>query len=351
MRTTYAAGYDYGNSDACLVAHANGERKSLTLPSATALGTLRELTDLGIRLGLRDIVYKDEATEMYVGDLALRQADQAFTGRGDIRRYWSRKSGQVLVALAACLLDEERFDLHLVTGLPIATYLADAEARERVKAALEGEWCFSLNGVQRRVGVAVERVMMEGAGAGISYGFREGLTAIIDIGGRTTDLYVADGQVPLRHKCAGKPLGVELAADLMNATFERRYRHSLSVTDQRAILRAFVSHGKSRYPRVFVGGEPVEALAVLAEEALDQVGSEIASWIATKLNSTEGGIVAGSYERGRVLVVGGGAHYFLPAIQRVIPIASTVEAPEEANARGYAAFALAHLPKVGYVTR
>jgi hypothetical protein len=340
---TYAAGFDLGNSDAGLVViDERGERQSLVMPSTTALGTLAELDALGVTLGPRDFVYTGQGTELYIGELAVRQAQLASTGRGDISRYWSERSVQTLLTMATALIPDERFTLHAVTGLPIATYLTGKEARDRVKQALAGEWAFWVNGCWHHARIHIERVLMEGAGAGIVYGKAAGLTAIIDVGYRTTDLYVADGQTPLRQFCGGTPIGVGTAADLLNATFERAYKRPLSFLEQRDLLRAYASRGDLAYPELYAGGRPVEGVADLVDDAIDAVGRQLASWLASRLNSGEGGMVAGAFKPGHVLVIGGGAHYFLPHVQGLIAIAETVEHPEEANARGYAAFALAN---------
>ena len=55
----------------------------------------------------------------------------------------------------------------------------------------------------RRAVVLVLKTIMEGAGAIIAYGANGDITqGCIDVGGRTTDLFVAEGQVPILHQCS-----------------------------------------------------------------------------------------------------------------------------------------------------
>lgn len=115
--------------------------------------------------------------------------------------------------------------------------------RLKVRKALEGEYHFTLNGRERRVVIQVAKVIMEGAGAMIAAGDERLLRqAVIDIGGRTTDLYTADGQMPLIPLCKGAALGVELVGDIVSRTFQERFGRSLTVQETRSILRAVVGN-------------------------------------------------------------------------------------------------------------
>lgn len=338
---TYSYGHDFGNAETCGVMYYKGQRLSRSIPSATAQGRLSELQGLGINLGKTDYVFKDvdgTGGEMYIGDLALTQSNLSFTGRGDINRYWSSKSRYLLLTVAASLIDDAEFALNIVTGLPVQTYIGDPESRQQVKRALEGKHTFALNGRVRCIHVTVERVIMEGAGALIVYGAKErGVQGVIDIGGRTTDLFAANMQTPVRQLCSGKPLGVEMAADLLSAHFQALYGRTLKADEKRDILYAHVSGGTRLYPTLYADGQPVYNLKALVQDAIQSVGSEVASFVSTVWNDSETGKVASSFAQ--VLIVGGGAYYFQEHIQRVIPNAKSISHPQEANALGYAALA------------
>lgn len=337
---TYAYGHDFGNAETCGVVFYNGRRSANSIPSATAQGTLQRLESLGVVLDKKDYVFKPtDGPEMYVGQLALSQSDKSSTGRGDISRYWSARSLHLLLTVAASMIEDEEFGLSVVTGLPIQTYINDAESRNRVKTALNGKHTFYLNNKKRTIHVAVERVIMEGAGAIIAYGMKGNVRqGVIDIGGRTTDLFASNGQTPINYMCDGKPLGVELAADLLSANFQRLYGRPLNNDERRGILYAYPQHSNHTYPEIYVKGKPVTNLKELASQAIDSVGGDIASFVSTTWNESEqSGGVASSFAR--VLLVGGGAYFFHEQISKIIPEVQLASHPEEANALGYAAFA------------
>lgn len=346
---TYAYGHDFGNAETCGVAIVNGRRLATCIPSVTAQGTLDELNKLNIALAPNDFVFRsrDSATEQYVGDLALSQAGMSFSGRGDVSRYWSPKSLTLLLTSASSLIDDTEFALNVVTGLPVQTYLGDPESRKKIKLALEGPHVFTVNGRQRVIHVKLERVIMEGAGATIAYGSRDKrVQGVIDIGGRTTDLYAAEGQTPQRHLCDGRPLGVEAAADLLRANFQQKYKRALKPQEVRNIFRAY-AHNQA-YPDILARGEPVRDLDVFTRDALLHVGNEITSFVSSKWNESEDGTeIASSFST--VLCIGGGAHYFYKQLQERIPNLRFVADPEEANAYGYAVFAEQQLARIRLV--
>jgi hypothetical protein len=144
-----------------------------------------------------------------VGTLALKQARHATSARDDIGRYTSPHSLHLLLATSASIILQPEYQLNVVTGLPVETF-GKAEIRKQVKSALEGEHRFTFNGVRRLAVVRVLKTIMEGAGALIAYGANGDITqGCIDVGGRTTDLFVAEGQLPILHQCKGKDLGAE----------------------------------------------------------------------------------------------------------------------------------------------
>src|SRR5258708_37954690 len=168
---TYAYGHDFGNAETCGMVFYNNKRLASSIPSATAQGTLQRLESLGVVLDKKDYVFKPQnGPEEYIGKLALTQSDKSSTGRGDISRYWSTRSLQLLLTVAASLIDDEEFGLSVVTGLPIQTYINDAERGNRVTTDLNVVHTFYFNNKKRTIHASVERVIMEGAGAIIAYG-------------------------------------------------------------------------------------------------------------------------------------------------------------------------------------
>jgi plasmid segregation protein ParM len=352
MMPVYAYGHDYGNAetggvlfDRTMMQHA------LTLPSATALGSLYELAGMRSALGESftdrpaaalqkgEYVLESNGDEWFVGELALKQTRHATTARGDISRYASIRSLHLLLVVSAALIPPSVKEYHLdvVTGLPVETF-SNADLRRKVRQALEGEHRFSLNGVQRLAVVRVRNIIMEGAGALIAYGVDGEITqGCIDVGGRTTDLFVAEGQLPILPRCTGRDLGIEAAADQLSARFQARYHRPLKLSELRDILRA---HAQRRaYPVISANGAQVNTyeLRQWTEQALANLGNEIASFIGSAWNASESGAVGSDI--GRVLLVGGGAYYVVEPLRARISHLVVSPHPELANALGYAALA------------
>jgi plasmid segregation protein ParM len=213
--------------------------------------------------------------------------------------------------------------------------------RNSIKLALDGKHVFTIdNGMTwRQVTIEVATVVMEGAGALIIYGdtsmSKTTESAVIDIGGRTTDLYVARGQVPITEYCKGKPLGVDSATQMLIDNFESKYARPLSLLEAREIMYAYASNGRLSYPDIAVYGKTVSQCELdrLATEAVTQVGSEIVSFIAAAWRQSDRDAVAASFKP--VLNVGGGVYYFQHFLKQRIPHLSRPDDPTLANAHGY----------------
>lgn len=349
MLSTYAYGHDFGNAETCGVLFEHGIQRAISLPSATALGSLHDLVQVRSALGGNgtgapaevikqgEYVLEHHGNELFVGTLALKHARNATTARGDVNRYASVRSLHLLLAASASLISQAEYQLNVVTGLPVETF-PHVEIRKQVKAALEGEHRFVLNGVPRLAVVRVTKVIMEGAGAIIAYGATDDiLQGCIDIGGQTTDLFAAEGQTPTLHLCKGKGVGVEAVADLLSQQFQARYHRPLKLQETRALLHA---HVKTRtYKPLAVNGRTVaeDELRPLLEQALTTIGHEIASFVGTTWKTAEDGSVGSDIAK--LLLVGGGAYYFGEALRTRIPHLIIPQQPELANAIGYAALA------------
>jgi plasmid segregation protein ParM len=366
----YCLGFDFGNAEtgAVLFDPVHGYLRALTLPSATAPGRLSDL--LRTRAGLdmqgfsdaqapdslrergplssQEYVLDIDDSEWFVGDLALTQARDASTARGDIHRYWSRRALHLLLVASAHLVPARHpeFDLSVVTGLPVETFTA--QTCKQVRAALEGDSTFCLNGVHRTAHIRVLSVIMEGAGALIAHGATRPLTqGCIDVGGRTTDLFVAHGQQPILPLCGGKPLGVETIGDHLSQRVETGYGRPLKAVERRAILRAAVARQRPTLhdeqsgaePAIYASGVevPFDELAAWCDTLCADAGAEIAAFVGAAWNSSETGAVGADIAH--VVLVGGGAYYVAEALRERIPHLVIAPRPELANATGYAALA------------
>ncbi|HEX6477670.1 MAG TPA: ParM/StbA family protein [Ktedonobacteraceae bacterium] len=345
----YPYGHDFGNAKiGGVTVLRDGNTYSCSIPTAFAKADITAMRNLGVKVDQSNthvIQFNDEAMAYAIGELALQQAVDIYHGRGDIQRYASKYSLRGLLAAAASLIPDMEFGLTVVTGLPAETYIKNMALRNNIKAALEGTHLFTIDygKTYRRVTVEVATVMMEGAGALITYGDKSMSktteSAVIDIGGRTTDLFVARGQVPVTDYCKGKPLGVESATQMLMDTFESKYGRSLSLLEAREIMYACASNGRVKYPDIAVYGRTVSphVLGQLATEAVTQVGSEIVSFVASAWRQSDRDAVAASFRP--VLHVGGGVYYFYNFLKQRIPHLSRPDDPIHANALGYCSLA------------
>ncbi|MBE3559235.1 MAG: ParM/StbA family protein [Ktedonobacteraceae bacterium] len=340
----YPYGHDFGNAEIGGVTVINGKIFSLSIPTAFAKIDTGAMRNLGVNMdqsNVHVIQFYEEAMAYAVGDLALQQAVDVYHGRGDIQRYASKYSLRGLLSVAATLIPDAEFGIYVVAGLPAETYIKNSALRSAVKSALDGTHLFTLNGGKtlRRVTVEVATVVMEGAGALIAYGDKSvsktSESAVIDIGGRTTDLYVARGQVPVTEYCRGKPLGVETATQMLMDAFENKYERPLSLLEAREIMHAFASQGELNYPDISAYGKAISVyeLERLAKEAVTQVGSEIVSFVASAWRQSDRDAVAASFKP--VLNIGGGVYYFYNFLKQRIPHLSRPDDPIHANALGY----------------
>lgn len=347
----YPYGHDFGNAEIGGVTVINGKTVSLSIPTAFAKVDPTALRNLGVNVDQSNVHvmrFEEEEAAYAIGDLALQQAVEVYHGRGDIQRYSSRFSLRGLLTIAATLIPDAEFGIYVVTGLPAETYIKNAALRSAIKESLDGTYTFTLNdeATPRRIVVELATVVMEGAGALIAYNDRSSNkmteSAVIDIGGRTTDLYVARGQVPVVEYCKGKPVGVETATQMVMDSFENKYDRPLSLFESREIMHAYASQEQgeiARYPEISSYGQTIGhyELERLVKEAVAQVGSEIVSFVASAWRQSDRDAVAASFKP--VLNIGGGVFYFYSFLKKRIPHLTRPDDPIHANCIGYCTLA------------
>jgi hypothetical protein len=100
-------------------------------------------------------------------------------------------------------------------------------------------------------------------------------------------------------------------------------------------MHAFASQGESNYPEVSSYGTAISKFELerLVKEAVSQVGSEIASFVAAAWRQSDRDAVAASFKP--VLNIGGGVYYFYSFLKQRIPHLSRPEDPVHANPLGY----------------
>lgn len=349
----HAIGMDFGNAHATGVVYLGGQERLLSLPSASAPGSIHD--HAAMQTGMTGDVYLDPyavlkpgehvfvyngGAERFIGNLALSQARKSSTGRGDINRYWSPRALEFLLTIAGTLIPDEHFSLLVVTGLPIETYKSE-EAKRKVRQALNGTHYFTLNGHSRIAQVKVGKVLMEGAGASLRLGLpKDRLCGIIDIGEFTTDVYAARGLDAASFLCGGTEVGIANASANLSRMVSRDYNRPLSPKESMDILHAYVS-SKKNYPIIDTSFGEVSAqqLDTWAYQSLRAVGREVNEFVSSLWRSGSTGTVASEFHQQGIRVIGGGAYYLLDSIRQIIPQASITVEPEYANARGYGWFA------------
>ena len=205
-----------------------------------------------------------------------------YRGLGDAGRYWSERARQLLFTTSRALIHDPKYELIVVTGLPIAVYREDAAAAKRkVRKALDGTHVFSINGNASTAHVTVASIAMEGAGAIISPDMSRARQGVIDVGQFTTDLAAFNGAEPPVRFCQGFRQGVETA----HREFTDQFRLKFSMTpDKHEVKAAFYQYVNSRkIDSMWVRGLEIKSpeLRELIKSAIDRAGAAIVSTIAT----------------------------------------------------------------------
>jgi len=342
MNAIYYAGYDPGSGMASFTlipADAVELAQDLfTLPSAIADGSIASLLDRGdIDATLPQVLRPGEYVltladaDYFLGTLTEQGTNNTAALAADLR-YWSIHSRVLLLTLAAQLIPEKRFELRVVTALPVSLYTK--ENRKKVRDALSGYYRYDFNGRGNlEASVKVGYVAVEGQGVLVHYGKTTGKQGVIDIGERTSDLVGATGQVLNSQWCAGEQIGVGQLVDDLKQFAKKRYQRILSTDLAHDLLKAFV-HEKS-LPRVTVDQREEIPEAELREVIARSIKrlSRTLSTLVSSTWTTDGGRMASDFDE--VFLAGGGAYYFEQTVRGLIRHVTFVSDPQDANVRGY----------------
>ena len=342
----YYAGFEVGSGLSGLtIFPADGlslAQDLVTLPSFIADGDSAMLlmgSDLDARLS--DVLQPDEYVLTWQGRTyflhhLLEQGTHIDNAFSDERRYWTEHAQILLLCLACILIPEQRFELRLVTALPVSLYTR--ERRQKVRAGLSGHYSFTFNGHKREVVITCGYVAMEGQGILIHCGDEESKQAVIDIGERTTDLVAANGQRLIHRLCKGEQIGVgQIVEDLQQLA--RRHRRAISVEQAHALLHASAHHRP--YPPISTatGHLPDDEIATTIHQSTGRIARTLSSFLAGTWNVEDA--PAGS-QFDTIYLGGGGAYYFEDVVRSALSDCHivTVRDPQDANIRGYAELAV-----------
>ncbi len=351
MIKNFPLGLDFGNTDTCVVMLGDGWYQKKRIPSVFAPGSWLDVENMaksaGKNLGeylqpdhfvLEYVDSKDRRVEKYMGQKVFDDRLDPMTTRSDQERYWRNNySLEALMVGSAACTTEEIYGLYVVTGLPVHLYTQ--ENARLIQGALLGTHTFTLNGTPRSMVVQSVKVITEGAGALIAYGDNESdeMQGVIDIGGETTDLYAAHSMRPYKSLIKGTRLGVGSVSDTMAEKFYQNYGRHLNSEVCSQLLRQHVNRlpytqVRDRNQHYIDTGD----LSDLIENAIAEIGQQIATFISQSWRENV-------YDMSRMLLVGGGAHYFKKYILERFGNARIVPNPEMANASGYASLVQAIL--------
>lgn len=325
-------GFDPGNSESTMTWRHGAASRHVTMPSFIGSGSLEELRRVrsgagGEGLQKDEIVLVHQGTSYYIGKLALEEARDARTARNDVSRYWNGHTLWLLLALAGQA--GINGPVRIMTGLPISAWTP--ENKRAVQRALIGTHVYTLNGKDRSLTIDSVAVMMEGAAALAAYTLDNAPYGVIDIGGRTTDLFWSYGTKPVTQLCRSGNVGVEKITDALRQEVLERYQRELRPHELRSILRAHVANDLP--PALFARGKGL-FLNGSVTAAIGAASQQVLSYVAQEWSDDRGGVAS---DAARVLLIGGGAYFFADALRAIIPHIEVVRAPELANAQGYLA--------------
>lgn len=338
------------------------EERYVTFPSVTTRGSLhalvqartargeeRPVSPYGILEPDEDVleVEGEAGLPVYVGALAMREDQQATSGRQDRARYWDRRMLHLLLVTLAKLVPSGTH-AHVVTSLPGGVFSPEAIAK--VEQLLQGNWTFRLNGEPYTYRVTVEKVLREGAAASLALADKgiPGLQGYIDVGGYTTDLFALSYNATTgkyetaAQRCTSVEAGTEYVADYVNAQLAETYGAGLelSAAQRWDLLHAYGDPARRfPYPELFYRGTPIERarIARWTHAGVQEVARRITRAIA--LTWPSGSMGEAGALLSKISLIGGGDHAFYDELKTFLPGLVQVTNPQQRNAEGNALLA------------
>ncbi len=267
-------------------------------------------------------VYETEGKAYSVGD-GVNGEDTTFDG------YHTSPLNRVAVHHALYAMGLGGQKISAVLGLPLRDYFVNNEKNERLIAEKIASFKIPVTKVGADpIIIGDVQIVPQGIAAVVDWGVDDkgngrpemkGDIAVVDIGGRTTDIAVVVGGGQIDHRRSGtkKDLGVLKVVDLLGESLRRKF--GIEEDLGRAKVEAAL-----RRREIEVWGTAYE-IGELVDQAVGEVGAQIGRVVKERLGS--GALL------GRILFVGGGAVVF----NRAATEYRNGEIPGEpafANARG-----------------
>lgn len=343
MSAPLIIGFDPGTSTSSMVLHdATGEKLQRTIPSFIARGNPSALEKFRPEATSeqlfedKDYIIQHKSTSHYVGKLAYIEKS-ATCQFGDPGRYSSDFALRIFLTLVGSLVQKESITCKIVTGLPIT--LHNESNIQKIRERFVKVHKFILNGMEREVRVLDVAVQFEGGGALLNYPpEEEGEYAVIDIGGRTTDLFFVEKEgnkiIPSPSMCGGEVIGVKNVVDAIDQFFYTNYNRKLNENERRKILEYYLGRIDKPTIKSMKVEHPYELEDI--EQIMADIADEILSFVGGRWSDDEEEYIAQRCDE--VLLLGGGAYYFEKFMLERIPHLRVPEDPEMANVNGYLAY-------------
>jgi hypothetical protein len=309
--TTIDAVADIGNATAIVAVVRDGKALLWRVPTAKADLNL----SLPAKLAADDVVMDDGAT-IALGFTALRYSETPTAGVGDAGRYGPFTRDFILAGIAG----RARAPVIVVRQL-IVTAPADLvdEVRGSLTSALRGSHAPTVNG--RNVAIKIERVRVEAEAAVALHALSgEGRTLLIDGGGGTTQIALADGDRLIKARTRGT--GLQRALDVAADRIKARHGYALTMLD-RLLIEQAMAEGKPYSVRTSAGRvEVTGAIRV----ALERISGTIIADIKER--------VPGWQRADQMWLIGGQAYHLRAQYEAAFPGIKVPAQPEIANVRG-----------------
>ena len=326
-------GADFGQSESTFVwRDKKKEVRLYTMPSMVGTGSWDDLRRLRqaaqtTETEADDMVIEQYGVEYLVGHLAMQQAADATTERGNMYRYNNGHTLKLLLAWAGRHLPDDSSIL-LVTGTPIEAW--SKERKQLIQRCLVGTHDYTYRDRPRTLTVEGVGVMIEGRAVLYDVCHEDVPQAVLDIGGGSYDIFYAEGNTVIREKCKGLMVGVEKIGELVSRVAEGVGR-PLEANEVRKLLRHLVSPSSDE-PVIYINGRPWTNATVETVRSTKRVADELLHFTERVLGKSRGRVAG---EVAHVRLIGGGYYYFGKAFKMLIPHLRVPSMPENQNALSY----------------
>lgn len=318
-------GVDDGYAMTKVVVLEDGKVKSATMIPSRARSGIHGTTVIGdADEGSPVPCYETDGVMFTVGDLADAESAR-------FNEYPFSGMNRVIVNHALRLAGLAGADVRIATGLPLGTFYKGAEPNGELIQRKDASIRTRVESVDKSAmpNIVSHAVFPEGLAAWVDYAIGDDgqvrvdmgeTVGVIDIGGRTTDVAVVLPGKRIDHaRCGSADIGALNVVEEVRVALLRSKNVEIpaGAIEQALRTRNLRMWGK----KVDIGAEIDAAVAQVMDAVMREVNRRLGSAVDVD----------------RILMVGGGAYLFREVATRY-PNVTIPEAPEFANARGFAKY-------------